>query len=67
MVEQQELCQAETRELYMQLAEANNTISRYETLIVKQGAFLHTLGDLVRGNATRKELKKYVNKYGIGV
>ena len=47
--------------------EANRTKEdRLEHLILIQGSYLHKLGSLIRGKASRKDLKKYVDKYGIG-
>ena len=39
---------------------------RLEHLILIQGSYLHKLGSLIRGKASRKDLKRYVDKYGIG-
>ena len=39
---------------------------RLEHLILIQGSYLQKLGDLIRGKASRKDLKRFVDKYGIG-
>ena len=43
-----------------------NREERLEHLILVQGSYLKKLGDLIRGKASRKDLKNFVDKYGIG-
>jgi hypothetical protein len=40
--------------------------ARLESLIRTQGAYLMTLGKMINDGRPLKELKQFVNKYGIG-
>ena len=40
--------------------------NRYESLIITQGAYLMALAELIRDGKPRKEIIKYLDKYGIG-